>query len=169
MAEGHTEQSGDADVRTVRLDLTSLDLRSGTIRLPLQEHDCFPPGSLRGVSHSGDGEHELHFESPRELHGLGEFFEENELRPNDAVIIHLHGSHVELEPFRRRSRRKPEAAAAPDTPEQPAAPPEGVPAALEPAPPEPEMTGSSEEAPPDPVQEADLPPDTTENRDSTPR
>lgn len=156
MAAAHTEQAGDADIRTVRLDLTRLDLRSGTIRLPLQEHDCFPPGSLRGVSQSGGAEHQLRFESPRELHGLRDFFEENGLRPNDAVIIHLHDNHVELEPLRRKSRRKPGVAVAtPDEPELPDAEPEAGPEAAEPASLDPAANASGE-LQPDSAPDADL-------------
>lgn len=150
--------------RTVRVDLTSLDLRSGTISLPLQEQDRFPPGNITGTSLNDGSSHDLHFEPPRELQGLRSFFEQHSLRPNDAVILHLHADRLELEPVRRRARRgsrpaeKPavdsgdgtsrqEAEIAPEAPEAPGtASPAGA-AAPEPAP---EGDGEEPAASPEP-------------------
>lgn len=95
----------EQETRTIRIDLTSLDLRSGTVRLPLQQHDYFPTGNLTAQAADGASKHILQFEPPRDLHGLQAFFQEAELRPNDAVIIHVTADTLKLEAFHRKPRR----------------------------------------------------------------
>lgn len=89
---------------SVRVDLTSQDLRTGIIRLPLQLHDRFAAGEVRALAQHSDDTFLLSFSPPRELGGLQEFLTEHELRTNDAVVLHVDGQDVRLEPFYRRPR-----------------------------------------------------------------
>ncbi len=112
-----------------RVDLTSQDLRTGIIRLPRQLHHHFEPGVLNASQTASDEALELQHIAPSELHGLRDFFDEHQLRTNDALLIHLAAGGIQLEPFyrnRRRSevrasRHNPEGAA-PSDPEDPHTP-----------------------------------------------
>src|SRR5690554_1424798 len=90
---------------SVRVDLTSQDLRTGTIRLPRQLHDHFAPGDLLAQEVENAAVHELQFLPPRELTGLQDFLKRHDLRTNDAVIMHVAGQHLRLEPYYRSHRR----------------------------------------------------------------
>lgn len=98
---------------TVRIDLTSQDIRTGVVRLPRQLHNALPPGDLTATTDDG-AELQLVFTPPRELSGLQDYLLQHELRPNDAIVLHVRGHHLTVEPF-QRSRPEPEPpAAAPD-------------------------------------------------------
>src|SRR5690554_6135443 len=90
----------------IRVDLTSQDLRTGTIRLPRRLHDHFEPGGLDAQETQGAAVHRLQFLPPRELTGLQEFLQSHDLRPNDAVIMHVDGQQLRLEPYYRSHRRQ---------------------------------------------------------------
>ena len=88
-----------------RVDLTSQDLRTGTIRLPRQLLNRFDSGLLQATADDTEAELQLEFRAPRELHGLRQFFDDNNLRTNDALNLYLTTAGVHLEPFYRNRRR----------------------------------------------------------------
>ena len=88
-----------------RVDLTSQDLRTGTIRLPRQLIGKLKGGDLEVLDTSTGTAHQLQVIEPRELHGLIEFFAEHELRTNDAILLRFESGAVELEPYYRNRRR----------------------------------------------------------------
>ena len=96
--------SSSATPVSVRVDLTSQDLRTGIIRLPLQLHDRFPAGGLQATAADSGQTLSLTFSPPRELAGLQDFLNDQGLRTNDAVILHVDGQEIRLEPFYRRPR-----------------------------------------------------------------
>ncbi len=91
---------------TVRIDLTSQDIRTGIVRLPRQLHGAFPAGSLYATT-EGESTMQLSFEPPRELSGLQQYLARHDLRPNDAIILHVRDGQLAVEPF-QRSRPEPE-------------------------------------------------------------
>lgn len=89
----------------VRVDLTSQDLRTGTIRLPRQLIGKAQEGELEAVDTATGNKHLLTVIEPRELHGLEEFFIRHELRTNDAIMLQFESGAVQLEPYYRSRRR----------------------------------------------------------------
>ena len=92
----------------VRVDLTSQDLRTGTIRLPRQLHGHFSEGELAAEDLQDSDIHLLTVVPPRDLQGLTEFMEKHDLQTNDAVVMHVDGQELKLEPFYRRPQAQPQ-------------------------------------------------------------
>lgn len=101
------ENSTDSGPITVRVDLTSQDLRTGSIRLPRQLHDHFQAGELLAHEHADGEAHKLDVLPPRELQGLDSFLQKHQLKTNDAIVMHVDGQQLSLEPFYRRPRQEP--------------------------------------------------------------
>lgn len=110
MADNDNSHSSAESV-SVRVDLTSQDLRTGVIRLPLQLHDCFPAGAVQATAEDSADTFALVFSPPRELGGLQDFLNGHGLRTNDAVVLHVDGQDISLEPFYRRPRGAPDGTA----------------------------------------------------------
>lgn len=87
-----TTESRASESYTV--DLTSVCIRSGTVRLPLSLLGRFEEGEHTVTA---DGEELLiAFEPPRTLTGLTPFFQRNELRTNDQVRFDFDGDRLVL-------------------------------------------------------------------------
>ncbi len=86
------------------VDLTSVCVRSGTVRLPLSLIGRFSEGEQTARA---DGEElTLTFRAPRTLEGLAPFFERNDLKSNDRVRFEFGPEGLVLRAVRReRSRR----------------------------------------------------------------
>lgn len=88
---------------TYVLDLTSVCVRSGTIRLPLSLLGRFEEGEL--TAHADGEELTLQFQAPRTLLGLGAFFDKCELKSNDRVCFEFRDDELELRAMRRERQR----------------------------------------------------------------
>lgn len=87
------------------VDLTSVCVRSGSVRLPLSMMGIFAEGAhqVRG----GGEEHTLRFEAPRTLTGLQAFFAASELKANDRVRFVFGPAGVEMVAVKRERSRPP--------------------------------------------------------------
>lgn len=92
-------------MQTATVDLTSIDIRRGTLYLPRRLYDAMSEGELTAVDTATGERMEVRFTPPRELEGLSDFFEHHELKPNDGVSLHLSGAELQLSPVRRERRR----------------------------------------------------------------
>src|SRR5690625_5193443 len=92
-------------MQTATVDLTSIDIRRGTLYLPRRLYDAMSEGELTAVDTATGERMEVRFTPPRELEGLSAFFEHHELKPNDGVSLHLAGAELQLSPVRRERRR----------------------------------------------------------------
>ncbi len=90
---------GPRAAETFVVDLTSVCLRSGTVRLPLSLIGRFSEGQHRVTA--GGEELLIEFEAPRSLLGLASFFERTELKANDRVRFVFNGQHLALEAHKR--------------------------------------------------------------------
>ncbi len=81
------------------VDLTSVCLKSGTVRLPLSMIGRFSEGQHKVTA--GGEELMLEFEAPRTLSGLAPFFERTELKANDRVQFVFDGQRLELSALKR--------------------------------------------------------------------
>ena len=90
---------GPREAETFVVDLTSVCLRSGTVRLPLSLIGRFSEGQHRVTA--GGEELMIEFEAPRSLLGLASFFERTELKANDRVRFVFDGQHLALEAHKR--------------------------------------------------------------------
>lgn len=125
------------------VDLTSVCVRRGAVQLPFRLKDAFTEGSVAAVDADGGAALELAFHAPRELAGLGAFFQAHALRANDAVGLVFTPRGLQLQAIRRErgsrrtgSEREPTPSSVTDraTPEPRAtASPGGAPGASEPA------------------------------------
>src|SRR5690554_5208401 len=116
MSDPYTTRGAmDDKLEEVRIDLTSLDLRTGVLRLPRRLHDAFGSGALDGTDFDTSEVYVLEFAAPRELRGLGQFFESHSLRPNDAVILRVSTGKLELQAYFRQRRRSEVARPTPET------------------------------------------------------
>lgn len=88
--------------KTHVLDLTSVCVSSGTVRLPLSLQGHFCEGDV--TAHTADGELNLQFQAPRTLGGLSEFFAANDLRANDRVGFEFTAGQLKLTAIRRERR-----------------------------------------------------------------
>lgn len=90
----------------LRLPLTRLCLRSGTVQLPFVASDRIPEGTwtLRDRA-SGD---EVHLTStpPRTLSGLREYFERHALDVNDSIVLSIEGIQATIDVEKRMRRPK---------------------------------------------------------------
>jgi hypothetical protein len=119
---------GESQPATV--DLTRIDIRRGTLYLPRRFYGALPEGELRVSDGAAGRSMTITFRPPRQLEGLGPFYEEHDLRPNDAVALQL-GDELRLTPVRRDRQRvgaeaasEREASPAPETIPAPPPPPE---------------------------------------------
>lgn len=95
--------TGSRASETFVVDLTSICVRSGTVRLPLSMIGRFSEGEHTARA---DGEElTLTFRAPRTLEGLAPFFERNDLRSNDRVRFEFHSDRLELRAVRRERSR----------------------------------------------------------------
>ncbi|MEX2536287.1 MAG: hypothetical protein WD273_11895 [Trueperaceae bacterium] len=90
--------------RPLTVDLTRIDIRRGAINLPRRFYGVLPEGDLQASDTVAGRELMVTFHSPRQLEGLGPFFEEHDLRPNDAVSIALTDG-LRLTPIIRERRQ----------------------------------------------------------------
>lgn len=86
------------------VDLTSRDLQTGTIQLPGRLDALPPAGVLPAVDAADDTRYSLHLEAPRELRGLGPYFEVHALRTNDAISLVFEKGQLTLDAIRRQRR-----------------------------------------------------------------
>ena len=93
--------------RPLKVDLTRIDIRRGTLNLPRRFYDAFPAGEIEANDLSLGRKLTVTFVPPRELEGLGPFFEEHDLQPNDAVTIAL-ADGLQLTPIKRERRQERE-------------------------------------------------------------
>ncbi|MFO7546251.1 MAG: hypothetical protein R6W77_12240 [Trueperaceae bacterium] len=101
--------TGSREAEHCELDLTSVCVRSGVVRLPQRMLSWF----TNGVIAQADGEElALSFEPPRALHGLTSFIAANELRANDRICFTFEDGVVHLSAV-RRERKRPGAAQLP--------------------------------------------------------
>jgi hypothetical protein len=100
------------------VDLTSRDLRTGTIQLPGRVEDLPPAGDLAAIDTQDDTRYALQLEVPRELRGLGPYFEAHALRTNDAIGLVFRNDQLFLEAIRRQRRHVGTSTAAPRTAEE---------------------------------------------------
>lgn len=89
---------------TFVVDLTSVCLRSGTVRLPLSLIGRFSEGQHKVMA--GGEELMIEFEGPRTLLGLTPFFERAGLKANDRVQFVFSGQNLQLE-AQTRERPRP--------------------------------------------------------------
>ncbi len=101
--------AGPRAAETYIVDLTTVCLSSGTLRLPLSLLGRFSEGQHR-VSAGGE-ELTIEFEAPRTLSGLAPFFKGCELRANDRVRFVFDGASLVLEAHKRERPRSSSAAA----------------------------------------------------------
>lgn len=102
---------GEAEPITV--DLTRIDIRRGTLYLPRRFYGALPEGELQAQDAAAGKTIPVSFQPPRQLEGLGPFYEEHDLRPNDAVSLNV-SNGLQLTPIRRERRQS-----APSTPAEP--------------------------------------------------
>ncbi len=88
---------------TFVVDLTTVCLRSGTVRLPLSLIGRFSEGQHKVTA--GGEELMIEFEAPRTLIGLAPFFERAELKANDRVRFVFDGQKLELTAQKRERAR----------------------------------------------------------------
>lgn len=88
----------------IEVDLTRVCVRRGSVQLPYRLQGAFRQGPVSAVDAAGGEALELRFEPPRELVGLGPFFERHALRANDAIGLILDGEALEIEAVRRERR-----------------------------------------------------------------
>lgn len=100
--------AGSRAAETYIVDLTTVCLSSGTVRLPLSLLGRFSEG--QHVVLAGGEELVIEFEAPRTLSGLAPFFGRSELRANDRVRFVFDGERLELEAHKRERPRVPAAA-----------------------------------------------------------
>ncbi len=85
------------------LDLTSVCVTSGTVRLPLSLQGHFAEGDVLALA---DGvELKLRFQEPRTLAGLADFFARNDLKANDRVRFEFAEGQLSLGAVKRERRR----------------------------------------------------------------
>ncbi|HEX7005335.1 MAG TPA: hypothetical protein VF168_14215 [Trueperaceae bacterium] len=94
-----------AESRPLKVDLTRIDIRRGTLNLPRRFYDAFPAGEIEANDVALGRKLTVTFVPPRELEGLGPFFEEHDLQPNDAVTIAVAGG-LQLTPIKRERRQE---------------------------------------------------------------
>jgi hypothetical protein len=94
--------TGSREAEHCDLDLTSVCVRSGVVRLPQRMLRWFTNGV---VAQSGGEDLSLTFEPPRALHGLASFITANELRANDRIRFTFEGGVVHLSAVRRERKR----------------------------------------------------------------
>lgn len=96
-----------------RYSLTRVCLRRGELSLPRDLIGAFPDGTaVKAVDSRSGTEFPLTAAGDRLLRGLGEFFAEHDLEPNDTLLIRLEeDGRVKLTPQARE--RRPRTAAAP--------------------------------------------------------
>lgn len=95
--------AGPRASETFVVDLTSVCLKSGTVRLPLSMIGRFSEGQHKVTA--GGEELLLEFEAPRTLTGLAPFFERTELKANDRVQFVFDGQRLELTALKRERPR----------------------------------------------------------------
>lgn len=95
--------AGPRAAGTYVVDLTSVCVRSGTLRLPLSLIGRFGEGEQTVIA---DGEElKIDFQAPRTLSGLAPFFERAELKPNDRVRFEFDGDRLLLQSQKRQASR----------------------------------------------------------------
>ena len=82
-------------------DLTRQCHRSGAVQLPGSMLGLFEGGEVDLRDSVSDKSYVLTFTPPRLLGGLGEFFEQHSLEPNDKIIVVLGGQGGEIKPLKR--------------------------------------------------------------------
>jgi len=95
--------AGPGAAETFVVDLTTVCLRSGTVRLPLSLIGRFSEGQHKVTA--GGEELMIEFEAPRTLQGLAPFFERAELKANDRVLFVFDGQRLELSAQKRERSR----------------------------------------------------------------
>jgi hypothetical protein len=95
--------TGQRAPETFVVDLTSVCLRSGTVRLPLSMNGRFNEGQHKVTA--GGEELVIEFEAPRTLLGLGPFFVRAELKANDRVQFVFNSHALELTALKRERPR----------------------------------------------------------------
>src|SRR5690554_3026362 len=95
--------AGPGAAETFVVDLTSVCLRSGTVRLPLSLIGRFSEGQHRVTA--GGEERVIEFEAPRTLLGLAPFFEREGLKANDRVLFEFDGDRLTLSAEKRERPR----------------------------------------------------------------
>lgn len=101
------DRSDERDTTQAVIDLTSIDLQRGSLLLPAALRGRLPAGSLIAAGPEADLTYELESRPPRELLGLGGFYEDHGLRPNDAVRLEVGPAGVHLQPVKRVRKPRP--------------------------------------------------------------
>jgi hypothetical protein len=96
--------SGGESQQPVTVDLTRIDIRRGTLNLPRRFYGALPEGDLPANDTVTGAAYGVYFRPPRQLEGLGPFFEEHDLRPNDAVVLAM-SDGLQVTPMRRERRQ----------------------------------------------------------------
>ncbi|MEX2540996.1 MAG: hypothetical protein WD314_04280 [Trueperaceae bacterium] len=99
---GPLGQGGESQPVTV--DLTRIDIRRGTLYLPRRFYGALPEGEVQASDTVAGRDISVRFQPPRQLEGLGPFYEEHDLRPNDAVALLL-TDVLQLTAVRRERRK----------------------------------------------------------------
>ncbi len=99
-------ESKDRTTRQARVDLTSQDIRTGTLRLPNRLQGLLDTGVVAARDTVTDATHELLFSAPRDIGGLTGFFGTHELKPNDAVDFVFSSEMITIAPYYRQRRRQ---------------------------------------------------------------
>ncbi len=107
-------ENKDRKTRQARVDLTSQDIRTGTLRLPNRLQGVLGSGVLKARDTVTETIHDLPFSAPRDIGGLTGFFGTHELKPNDAVDIVVDSEMIQITPYYRQRRRQSRDAAPDD-------------------------------------------------------
>lgn len=99
---GPLGQGGES--RPVTVDLTRIDIRRGTLYLPRRFFGALPEGEVQASDTVAGRAIPVRFQPPRQLEGLGPFYEEHDLRPNDGVALLL-TDVLQLTAVRRERRQ----------------------------------------------------------------
>lgn len=109
-----TGRANPTPAQRIEVDLTRVCVHRGSVQLPYRLQGAFRQGPVAAVDVATGEPLELRFEPPRELLGLGPFFERHGLRANDALSLNLDSEGLEIDAVRRERR-------APASSERPAA------------------------------------------------
>lgn len=103
--------AGQRNQETFVVDLTTVCLRSGTVRLPLSLIGRFSEGQHKVTA--GGEEQMIEFEAPRALQGLAPFFAREGLKANDRVEFCFDGGQLVLTAHKRERPRTTRQAVSP--------------------------------------------------------
>lgn len=121
-----TGRANPTPAQRIEVDLTRVCVHRGSVQLPYRLQGAFRQGAVAAIDVAAGEPLELRFEPPRELLGLGPFFERHGLRANDALRLNLDSEGLEIEAVRRERRapasseRPAAGSASPPSPRRPA-------------------------------------------------